>query len=110
MIASNLAYFPIFLHFMEFFKVDAASPLATAAVANAAAAQLATEPQPQIGLRFSHYPLYYMKCILNILNKDFFNQTKCFFIDYRLEIFHLIFDTQAHQLSMVALILPLESH
>ena len=46
-----LTYFPIFLHFMDFFKVAAVSPLAAFAVAVAAATQLASEPQPQIGLR-----------------------------------------------------------
>ena len=44
---TNLTYFPIFLHFVDFSKVAAASPL----VAAAAAAQLAAEPQPEIVLR-----------------------------------------------------------
>ena len=53
---TNLTYFPIFLHFVDFSKVAAASPLAAAATAtaDAAAAQLAAEPQPQIGLRLLH--------------------------------------------------------
>ena len=46
---TNLTYFPIFPHYVDFSKVAAASPLAAAAAA--AAAQLAAEPQPQIVLR-----------------------------------------------------------
>jgi len=45
----TLTYFPIFLYFVDFSKVAAASPPAAAAAASAA--QLAAEPQPQIGLR-----------------------------------------------------------
>ena len=40
---TNLTYFPIFLYFVDFFKISAASVLV--------AAQLAAEPQPQIELR-----------------------------------------------------------
>ena len=49
---TNLTYFPIFPHYVDFSKVAADSPLAAAAAA--AAAQLAAEPQPQIVLRFCH--------------------------------------------------------
>ena len=50
---TNLTYFPIFPHYVDFSKVAAASPLAAAAAAAAAAAQLAAEPQPQIGLWYN---------------------------------------------------------
>ena len=58
---TNLTYFPIFPHYVDFSKVAAASPLAAAAAAAAAAAQLAAEPQPQIVLwliQIYNYVLY----------------------------------------------------
>ena len=62
---TNLTYFPIFPHYVDFFKVAAASPLAEAAAA--AAAQLAAEPQSQIVLRCS---LFFFSKFVFFLSKN----------------------------------------
>ena len=67
---TNLTYFPIFLYFVDFLKVAAASPLAAAAAA--AAAQLATDRAMLFTLFFKNSHWFF-----NLVDKKW--QTKCYF-------------------------------